>query len=462
MANEQLAIDGNTRNTLGAVTNDAAEEIRRVRINPVTGAMIVEASITSTNTSIGSTIPGGTAGSVLFLGLGSTLDQNNVNFFWDNNNDFLGLGTNTPAATLDIEGTFKYVDGSQTNGYVLTTDGSGNATWAPAPSSSGGITSINGDTTAAQTLTDASSGYITITDDMTGEHTFAIDIPGLANDSTFISDLTSNTAFVADIVNIVNTDPTISIDLTSQVTGILPVANGGTNSGTSLSGSSIMISDGTSVVQGAKGTTTTVLHGNAAGAPTYSAVVLTTDVSGILPVSNGGTGDSSLTAYAPLFGGTTSTAPIQSGTVGTTGQVLTSNGTGAIATFQTPTATVSVKSGVQNITASASPTVIAHGLGTTPSFGKFTALTGQGTATYPMQSAGTYDGTNNQVAYIILNGSANPTSGSNTSHAIYLQIQTGSTPSSLGVVTWDATNITITWDVQTQYLSLSLLWEVYG
>lgn len=56
---------------------------------------------------------------------------------------------------------------------------------------------------------------------------------------------------------------------------------------------------------------------------------------GTLSVIGGGTGNSSLTAYAPLFGGTTSTGAIQSGAVGTSGQVLTSNGAGVIATFQT-------------------------------------------------------------------------------------------------------------------------------
>lgn len=39
------------------------------------------------------------------------------------------------------------------------------------------------------------------------------------------------------------------------------------------------------------GTTTTVLHGNAAGSPSWSAVSLTADVSGILPIANGGTGN---------------------------------------------------------------------------------------------------------------------------------------------------------------------------
>jgi hypothetical protein len=41
-------------------------------------------------------------------------------------------------------------------------------------------------------------------------------------------------------------------------------------------------------VLGSLGTTTTVLHGNAAGAPTFGAVALTTDVSGVLPTANGG------------------------------------------------------------------------------------------------------------------------------------------------------------------------------
>ena len=44
------------------------------------------------------------------------------------------------------------------------------------------------------------------------------------------------------------------------------------------------------VVFNNQGSTTTVLHGNAAGNPSFGAVSLTTDVSGVLPVANGGTG----------------------------------------------------------------------------------------------------------------------------------------------------------------------------
>ncbi len=52
-------------------------------------------------------------------------------------------------------------------------------------------------------------------------------------------------------------------------------------------------------------------------------------------VAGGGTGATSLTAYAVICGGTTSTGAVQSiASVGSSGQVLTSNGAGALPTFQ--------------------------------------------------------------------------------------------------------------------------------
>lgn len=52
-------------------------------------------------------------------------------------------------------------------------------------------------------------------------------------------------------------------------------------------------------------------------------------------VNDGGTGKSSFTEYAPVFWWTTTTGPLQSGTVGTTWQVLKSNGPWALPTFET-------------------------------------------------------------------------------------------------------------------------------
>lgn len=51
---------------------------------------------------IGEAIGGSTVGSVLFVGAGNVLQQDNARLFWDNTNDRLGVGTATPGTTLDI------------------------------------------------------------------------------------------------------------------------------------------------------------------------------------------------------------------------------------------------------------------------------------------------------------------------------------------------------------------------
>jgi len=108
------------------------------------------------------------------------------------------------------------------------------------------------------------------------------------------------------------------VSLTAAISGVLPVANGGTGlaSGTSggvlaytasgtlassalLTANAIMLGGGaaaTPTVLASLGTTTTVLHGNAAGAPTFGAVSLTADVTGNLPVTNLNSGTSATSA----------------------------------------------------------------------------------------------------------------------------------------------------------------------
>jgi hypothetical protein len=75
--------------------------------------------------------------------------------------------------------------------------------------------------------------------------------------------------------------------------------------------------------------------------PDATCSILTSNTA--VTVAQGGTGNTSATAYALLAGGTTSTGAYQSlASVGTTGQVLTSNGAGALPTFQTSSAGVTV------------------------------------------------------------------------------------------------------------------------
>ena len=66
--------------------------------------------------------------------------------------------------------------------------------------------------------------------------------------------------------------------------------------------------------------------------PAWAQVALATGVSGTLPVANGGTGATSLNDHYVLVGsGTGAVTPI---TPGSSGLVLTSNGTGSDPTFQ--------------------------------------------------------------------------------------------------------------------------------
>jgi hypothetical protein len=51
------------------------------------------------------TVSGLMAGSVIFAGADRSLSQDNANFFWDDANNWLGIGTNAPTATLHVAGT---------------------------------------------------------------------------------------------------------------------------------------------------------------------------------------------------------------------------------------------------------------------------------------------------------------------------------------------------------------------
>lgn len=178
-----------------------------------------------------------------------------------------------------------------------------------------------------------------------------------------------------------------AVDLTTDVTGYCPVGSGGTGVG-SITAHALIVGDGTSAINEiGLGTATQVLQSGGAGAdpawstatypattaqgdvmfssaantvagltkdatatryiantgasnnPAWAQVNMANGVTGTLPVANGGTGFATTTAYAVLCGGTTATNPFQPiAGVGTATQVLTSNGAGALPTFQDPAA----------------------------------------------------------------------------------------------------------------------------
>ncbi len=56
------------------------------------------------NPEIGGEVTSGTTGSILFVDGSNNLAQDNTNFFWDDTTNRLGIGTNSPATTLDVNG----------------------------------------------------------------------------------------------------------------------------------------------------------------------------------------------------------------------------------------------------------------------------------------------------------------------------------------------------------------------
>ena len=64
--------------------------------------------------------------------------------FINGSNQAVGIGTDNPAASLDIHGTFSVVDGTQGAGKVLTSDAAGKASWTNGSSSTWNLAGNNG------------------------------------------------------------------------------------------------------------------------------------------------------------------------------------------------------------------------------------------------------------------------------------------------------------------------------
>ena len=110
------------------------------------------------------------------------------------------------------------------------------------------------------------------------------------------------------------------------------MSQAGSNSGGGGGGSGIQTID---LDSGSITGATVKLSGGTTGLTTSAVSGTEGDLVGTLVVANGGTGDTSFTAYTVLCGGTTSTGALQNvASVGTSGQVLTSNGAAALPSFQ--------------------------------------------------------------------------------------------------------------------------------
>lgn len=123
--------------------------------------------------------------------------------------------------------------------------------------------------------------------------------------------------------------------LTSGTSGGIPYFSSNTTiaSSAALTANAIVLGGGAGVTPatlGSLGTTTTVLHGNAAGAPTFAAVSLTADVTGVLPETRGGTNQSTYTLGDTLYASGANTLSKLAGNTTATIKYLAQTGTGTI------------------------------------------------------------------------------------------------------------------------------------
>lgn len=186
-----------------------------------------------------------------------------------------------------------------------------------------------------------------------------------------------------------------TVDLLTDTTSTLTVSRGGTGLTTGTSGgilaftaagtlassgaltaNRIVLGGGAGVVPtvlGSLGTTTTILHGNAGGAPSFGAVVLTTDVSGILPSANGGTGNAFFALSGPATSVKTYTLPNVSTTLLTTNAAVTAAQGGTDQTSYT-TGDLLYASGAAALSkladAATGNALISGGVGVAPAYGK--------------------------------------------------------------------------------------------
>ena len=344
--------------------------------NPAFGQLSLTAGVTGTlpvaNGGTG-TATAFTVGSVVFAGASGVYTQNNANFFWDNTNKFLGIGTLAPTAHLTIlstaggtvpsgtlpTGTDLYVVGADSGQTRITQDSfasyvaftgrraDGTAASPSAVQSGEVISQFTGRGYGASQWAAASTGLLQIQAEGNFTNT---------SNPTSVSILTTPSASVTAVEAFrfgpagqfgiggatygasgyvftsggASAAPTWSqVSLSAGVTGTLPATNGGTGQSSYAVGDLLYADTTTSLAKLADiATGNVLLSGGVSTAPAWGKVSLTTAVSGILPLANGGTNANLTASNGGIFYSTASAGAILSGTA-TARQMLQSGATGA-------------------------------------------------------------------------------------------------------------------------------------
>lgn len=352
-----------------------------VASNPAFGQLSLTAGVTGTlpvaNGGTG-TSTAFTTGSVVFAGASGVYSQDNSKFFWDDTNNRLGINSAVPNANMTIvsntqtaavpsaaslpAGTDLYIMGADAANTRITQDAYGTGNYAAytgrqargtaaAPTASQtddilvevtgrgyGATAFSTssvvriDLEAAENFTDTAQGtYISF-------HTAALGTTSAVerfrvgpSGQLGIGGATYGTSGYVLTSAGASAAPTWSQVSASSLTGVLPVANGGTNISSYTIGDLIYASGTTTLSKLADvATGNALISGGVGVAPSWGKIGLTTHVSGTLPIANGGTGITSTPTDGQLLIGSTSGGGYALGTLTAGTAISVTNGAGSI------------------------------------------------------------------------------------------------------------------------------------
>jgi len=249
---------------------------------------------TPPNTGVVLPVPGSSGLSVTIINRG----LNTLKVYPNVGGNIDGAGIDNPV-TLSVDGSATYQSSSASQWYTINPEiisGTGTSvTYGNGSTqiSNTGVLSVKSDTGLSETgaLTLISGTNISITDSPAG--TFTFNVPNGAGFS-FSGGTTGLTP------SIPTTGPVV-------LSGILSTANGGTGNDTYTVGD-LLYASGTSILSKLSDVVTgnALISGGISTAPNWGKIDLTTTVSGILPVGNGGTGNDTYTVGSLLLGNGTS------------------------------------------------------------------------------------------------------------------------------------------------------------